>query len=345
MENMDGNTLNSIKTKIENDLACIKSQADLDSIFDKYLGKNGEITNILKSLKDLSVEDKKIIGPIANDLNKFLRDNIFQLQNKFKDESAGFFDISLPGKKIKKGHIHPVSLVSAQAIDIFSSMGFSVIPGYELETEWYNFDALNIPADHPARDMWDTFWIKDDFTNNKDRILLRTHTSPAQIHFMQKNNPPLRVIVPGRTFRHEATDASHEYDFTQLEGLMVDKDINVANFKKIITEFLQKFSGNKDLKIRLRPSFFPFTEPSFEVDASCIRCHGKGCTLCKNTGWMEIMGAGMVHPNVFKSAGLNPNDYQGFAFGVGLDRLTLLKYKIGDIRLLKSGDMRFLEQF
>ncbi|HNZ83988.1 MAG TPA: phenylalanine--tRNA ligase subunit alpha [Candidatus Pacearchaeota archaeon] len=342
---MSENDIDSIKNNIEKDFNCVKSKEDLDAIYEKYLGKNGEVVNILKNLRNLPDNEKKIIGPKANELNKLVRENIFKFQNKFKNESENFFDITRPGKKIKKGHIHPVSLVSSKAIEIFSGMGFSVIPGYELETEWYNFDALNIPADHPARDMWDTFWIKDDFTNKKDKIVLRTHTSPGQVHFMQKNNPPLRVIIPGRTFRHEATDASHEYDFSQLEGLMVDENISVANFKKIITDFLQRFSGNKNLKIRLRPSFFPFTEPSFEVDASCIRCQGKGCSLCKNTGWMEIMGAGMVHPNVFKAAGLNPNNYQGFAFGVGLDRLALLKYNIGDIRLLKSGDMRFLEQF
>jgi len=219
-------------------------------------------------------------------------------------------------------------------------MGFSIVEGPEMETEWYNFDALNIPKNHPARDILSlgkTFYLKN-------QGLLRSQTSSVQVHYMEKNSPPLRIIAPGRIFRAEATDASHETNFYQLEGLMVDKNISVANFKAIIEEFYQKFFA-KPVKIRMRPSYFPFTEPSFEVDLLCINCLGKGCSACQKTGWMEMMGAGMVHPQVFKNSGLNPKFWQGFAFGMGLDRLAMMKYKINDIRLFYSGDLRFLNQF
>jgi len=216
-------------------------------------------------------------------------------------------------------------------------MGFSIAEGPEMETEWYNFDSLNIPKDHPARDLWDTFYLKNG-------LLLRTHTSPVQIRYMEKNNPPLKIIAPGSVFRHEATDASHEFEIFQLEGLIVDKDISVANFKAIIQEFYRLFF-NKPVKIRLIPSYFPFVEPGFQVDMTCLNCGGKGCPSCGQTGWLEMMGAGMVHPNVLKAAGLVPKGLQGFAFGMGIDRLAMMKYKIPDIRLFRSGDLRFLKQF
>jgi len=219
-------------------------------------------------------------------------------------------------------------------------MGFSVVEGPEIETEWYNFNALNFPKDHPARDAVDTFWLKGD----KIKLLLRTHTSPVQVRHMEKNNPPLRIIIPGRVFRHEATDASHEINFYHIEGLMVDKSVSAANFKAIIQEFFQRFF-EKPVKIRLIHSFFPFVEPGFQVDMTCLNCGGKGCSACQKTGWMEMMGAGMVHPQVFKNSGLNPKFWQGFAFGMGLDRLAMMKYKINDIRLFYSGDLRFLQQF
>jgi len=215
-----------------------------------------------------------------------------------------------------------------------------VVEGPEIENEWYNFDALNIPKDHPARDMWDTLYLKPQ------KLLLRTHTSPVQIRYLERNQPPLRIIVPGRVYRREATDASHEINFYQVEGLMVDRKgkVSVANFKAIIEEFVKRFFG-QSVQIRLRPSFFPFTEPSFEVDISCVVCSQKGCSTCQGTGWIEAMGAGMVHPNVFKNAGLNPQEWQGFAFGMGMDRLAMMKYKINDIRLFYGGDLRFLNQF
>lgn len=274
------------------------------------------------------------------------------VKNKAQKEiEKELFDITVPGEKPILGHLHPLTQVKRKAEEIFQTMGFSVIEGPEIETEWYNFDALNIPKEHPARDLWDTFWLKE---NQKPKIknpklLLRTHTSPVQIRYMEKNQPPLRIIIPGRVFRHEATDASHEINFYHIEGLMVGKDVSVSNFKAIIQEFFRRFF-EKPVEIRMRPSYFPFVEPGFEVDTTCLACRGKGCSACQKTGWLEMLGAGMVHPNVFKAAGLTPHQragggWQGFAFGMGLDRLAMMKYKINDIRLFYSGDLRFLGQF
>lgn len=239
----------------------------------------------------------------------------------------------------KKGHIHPLSQVIRDCVEIFTKLGFTVADGPEVETEHYNFDALNVPKDHPARDMWDTFWLADN------KGLLRTHTSPVQVRHMEKNKPPLAIVVPGRVFRYEATDATHEAQFYQLEGLMIDKNISLANMKAILENFLADLF-KADVSIRLRPSYFPFVEPGAEIDMSCFRCKGKGgCPICKGTGWIEIMGAGMVHPSVLNGVGINPRDWQGFAFGVGIDRIAMLKYGIDDIRLFYSGDMRFIDQF
>lgn len=245
---------------------------------------------------------------------------------KIKIKGNEWVDVTVPGVKPALGHLHPLTLVRRKIEEIFGSMGFSVAEGPEMETEWYNFDALNIPKNHPARDLWDTFYL----TNG---LLLRTHTSPVQIRYMEKNQPPLKIIVPGRIFRHEATDFSHEFNFHQVEGLMIDKTVSVANFKAIIQEFFKQFFGESSVQIRMRPSYFPFVEPGFEVD------------MMGKKGWMEMMGAGMVHPNVLNNAGLNPKDWQGFAFGMGMDRLAMMKYKIDDIRLFYSGDLRFLQQF
>jgi phenylalanyl-tRNA synthetase alpha chain len=308
----------------------------------------------LRSLKKLKKEKRIIVGKEANQLKKFIEKRIAEKTRKLQEKSRikapkeEWFDITRPGKKISVGHLHPLTQVRIEVEDIFNSMGFVVIQGPQIENEWYNFDALNIPKDHPARDLWDTLWLKNNPNQRSkvknQKLLLRTHTSPVQIRYMEKNNPPLRIIVPGRVFRHEATDASHAFDFSQLEGLMVDKNVSVASFKAVIQEFFSKFFG-KSLKIRLIPDYFPFTEPSFQVSISCLNCKGKGCPACSRTGWMEMMGAGMVHPNVFKAAGLIPRDWQGFAFGIGLGRLTMMKYKIDDIRLFYSGDLRFLKQF
>jgi len=335
--------IGNLKKEIEKDLKKANDLKKLEEIYKKYLGKKGKITQILNLLPTFPLSQRKKIGQRVNQLKNFL---LSQLEKKSKEirerfqkekEEKEWIDITVPGKKISFGHLHPLTIVKRKIEEIFQGMGFSVVEGPEIETEWYNFDALNVPKDHPARDLWDTFWLKNG-------LLLRTHTSPVQIRYMEKNSPPLRIIAPGRIFRHEATDASHEINFYQVEGLMVDKNVSVAHFKAIIEEFFKRFFS-KEIKIRLRPSFFPFTEPSFEVDMSCVNCKGKGCSVCSHTGWVEMMGAGMVHPNVFKAVKLNPKLWQGFAFGIGMDRLTMMKYKINDIRLFYSGDLRFLHQF
>lgn len=243
-------------------------------------------------------------------------------------------------KKEILGHGHPISKMIEEINSIFAGMGFSIAFGPEIETEQYNFDALNIPKWHPARDMWDTFWLKPENT----RKLLRTHTSPVQIRYMETHTPPLAIIAPGKVYRHEATDATHEAQFYQLEGLMIGKDISLATLKGVLEKFFSQFFA-KEIKIRLRPSYFPFTEPSVEVDMTCIRCGGKGCSTCKGSGFIEIMGAGMVHPKVLENVGIHPRHFQGFAFGAGIDRLAMMKYGIDDVRLLYTGDLRLVNQF
>ena len=369
----------SLKKEAQKEIKKAKDLKELDQIFKEYLGKRGKITQILRSLKELKKEKRIKIGKEANLLKRFIEKELREKTEELKEKARAEIlrkeqiDVTAPGEKVLLGHLHPLTQVQIKVEEIFQSMGFSVIEGPEIENEWYNFDALNIPKDHPARDFWDTLWLKRATSDKRQatRLLLRTHTSPVQVRYMEKNPPPLRIIVPGRVFRHEATDASHEVNFHQIEGLMIGKDISVANFKALIQEFFKRFF-EKPIKIRLRSSYFPFTEPSFEVDMTCLTCGGLqpthhprgprraggrrggrspakggplGCSVCKGTGWMEMIGAGMVHPNVFKAAGLNPKDWQGFAFGMGLDRLAMMKYKINDIRLFYGGDLRFLNQF
>jgi phenylalanyl-tRNA synthetase alpha chain len=238
-----------------------------------------------------------------------------------------------------EGHMHPVTTLVREINSIFEKMGFEFVDGPEMESEYNNFDTLNFPPNHPARDMQDTFWIKD-----KDRMLLRTHTSSVQVPYMKVHKPPMRIIVPGKVFRNEATDATHEAQFHQVEGFMVGKDITLATLKSVLQEFLDKLL-QKDTKIRFRPGFFPFVEPGVEVDALCFKCEGRGCSVCKRSGWIEILGAGMVHPKVLENGGINPRHWQGFAFGIGLERIAMLKYGVEDIRLFYSGDLRFINQF
>jgi len=335
--------LKSLKKRAEKEIKEAKNLKELQGVFQQYLGKKGDITQILRALKNLPKAKRVKIGTEANQVKKFIEHKIKNKAEKMRPttksaEEAAWIDVTVPGRKPLIGHLHPLTLVKRKIEETFQTMGFSVVEGPEIETESYNFDALNIPKDHPARDAWNTFWLKGS------RLLLRTHTSPVQVRYMEKNNPPLKIIVPGKIFRHEATDASHDFQFYHTEGLMVDKEISAANFKAVIQEFFQRFFG-KPVKIRMRPSYFPFTEPSFEVDMTCINCQGKGCSVCSRTGWLEMMGAGMVHPAVFKNSGLNPKHWQGFAFGIGMDRLAMMKYKINDIRLFHSGDLRFLTQF
>lgn len=324
----------------------------------KYVGRNGELTLLFKSLKDMPLAERRAVGPEAMRIRTALEAALRAKKEEFDESRAErrFFDVTKPGKKVGRGHVHPLTLVDLEVRRIFASMNFSVIEGPEVETERYNFDALNIPEGHPARDMWDTFWLKGPDSklssyggspegrqiakgkNHKpfalgQKLLMRTHTSPMQIRYMETHTPPFQIIVPGRVFRYEATDASHEINFYQFEGLMVGSDVTLANFKFIIEEFFKKLYGPK-LAFRFRPSYFPFVEPGLEVD---IKLPGGR--------WLEVMGAGMVHRNVFDAVRYDPDDVQGFAFGAGLDRLAMIKYGIPDIRLLYSGDLRFTNQF
>lgn len=336
--------LQNIKNRAKKEIESAKNTKVLDDVFKKYLGKKGKLTQVLRSIKTLSEKERKKKGRVANqikkEVNEMIKSKLSLLQKKRVVSRKERLDITVSGKKPFIGHLHPLTQIERKIVEIFKSLGFSVAEGPEVETEYYNFDALNMSKDHPARDMWDTFWLLPE----KDNLLLRTHTSPVQVRYMEKHTPPLRIIAPGRCFRHEATDASHEAQLYHVEGLMVGKDVSVAHFKAIIQEFLNRYF-EESVKFRLRPSFFPFTEPSFEIDVSCLLCKGKGCSACSQTGWLEMIGAGMVHPNVFKAAGYNPKNWQGFAFGMGMDRLAMMKYKIDDIRLFHAGDLRFLNQF
>jgi len=322
--------LDQIRQKALKQIEAESDLKNLEAIYRQYLGKKGELTLVLRSLKQMSEKQRKQKGKLANQVKKEIKQALKEKQEKGIKQakvSKEWIDVTAPGVLPPQGHLNPITLVQRQAEEIFQSMGFSILDGPEIETEYYNFDALNIPENHPARDLWDTFWLK-----NLD-LILRTHTSPMQARYMEKNSPPLRIIVPGRCFRHEATDASHNFQFHQIEGLMVGTNISVTNFKGIIEEFLKKFFS-PDVEMRLRPGYFPFVEPGFEIDIKR-----------KDRDWLEIMGAGMVHPNVFKSAGYKPGKWQGFAFGVGIDRLAMLKYGINDIRLFYGNDLRFLRQF
>ncbi len=274
------------------------------------------------------------------DLEQMIEQKKRELSEKeeMESESKEKIDITIPGHKIKKGALHPLTHILRRSVDIFTSMGFEVVFGPEVEDEFHNFDALNIPKDHPARDMQDTFWI----TN---KLLLRTQTSAVQIRYMEKNMPPFRIISPGRVFRRESIDATHEVQFYQLECLVVEKKLSLANLKFLLEEFFKKLIKNNKLSVRFRPSYFPFVEPGVEVDLSCFKCGKKGCSLCKHTGWIEVGGAGMVHPNVFKSVKLDPREYKGFAFGMGIDRIAMITYGIDDIRLFYNPDLRVLNQF
>jgi len=332
----------SIRENAKKDIQNAKDAKAIDAVRIKYLGrKDGALTNVLKSLKDMSLEEKRKIGVEANALKLELEGLIEKKEKELSAKGGKRLDVTKPGKKVALGHLHPLTKIDKEIRDIFSSINFTIVDGPELEDEYHNFDALNIPADHPARDMWDTFWVKPTTDNGEKikvseksgKLLMRTHTSPMQIRYMETHKPPFQIIVPGRTFRYEATDASHEINFYQVEGLMVGPDITLANFKFVIETFFKKFFG-KELEFRYRPSYFPFVEPGVELD---IKLPGGK--------WLEVMGAGMVHRNVFDAVKYDRREVQGFAFGMGLDRLAMIKYSIPDIRLFYSGDARFTEQF
>ncbi len=320
------------------------SSGEVEELRVKLLGKKGELTEMLKDLKNMAIEERKQFGQEANELknelSEFLEAKSKELSaNDVKKSlsSSSSFDISLPGTQFKVGSLHPVTIVQKEIERIFTGMGFNIVDGPEAEEEFYNFEALNIPKHHPARDMQDTYWLENG-------SLLRTHTSPCQVRAMQKYGAPLKVIAPGRCFRNESTDASHENTFFQLEGMMIDKNVSIANLIYVMKLLLSEVF-NRDVKIRLRPGFFPFVEPGFELDLNCMICGGKGCPTCKQSGWIELLPCGMVHPNVLRYGGIDPEEYTGFAFGLGLTRLAMMKYGISDIRVLNSGDLRAVEQF
>jgi phenylalanyl-tRNA synthetase alpha chain len=331
--------LQALKKQVVAELQEVKNDEFLLSLKQKYLGRKGELANILKEVKNLAVEEKPRIGKLANEIKNELI-GLFAKNEKVMNNRqmpALDFDSTLPGQIKEVGHLHPSTIVRYEVEEIFAQLGFSVYEGPQLESDYYNFTALNIPADHPARDTQDTFWLENGH-------LLRTQTSNLQVRMLEKYGAPFRGIFPGRVFRYEATDASHDHTFYQLEGLMVDKDINMGNLIAIMKALLSSFF-NAEVDVRLRPGFFPFVEPAFELDIKCLICDGQGCPVCKQSGWVELLPCGLVHPEVLRASHLDPQVYSGFAFGVGLTRLVMMKYKIDDIRLLQSGDLRFLKQF
>jgi len=324
-------------------LAEIRDAVDSDAVERlrvRYIGRKGELTGILRDMANLSEDERPTVGKFANEVKSIITAAIDTTLEKINSQAdtagASSFDFTLPGRVGYIGHTHPITLVYNQIVDIFIGMGFDLAEGPEVELDYYNFEALNFPKHHPARDMQDTFYIDED-------VLLRTHTSPVQIRVMENQPPPVKVIAPGKVYRHDY-DVTHTPMFHQVEGLMVGDDITMADLKGVLTAFVHAMYGRQK-KLRFRPSFFPFTEPSAEVDIQCVICGGGGCRVCKGTGWIEILGSGMVDPNVFRMAGYDPEEVSGFAFGMGIERIAMLKYGIDDLRLLFENDIRFISQF
>ncbi len=315
----------------------------LNEIRVAYLGKKGELTQVLKGMKDVKPEDRPMVGQYVNDTRKAIEEKLEEVKTKLEEEvlnqklKAEVIDVTLPAKKNNVGHRHPNTIALEEVERIFVGMGYEVVEGPEVEYDYYNFEALNIPENHPAKDEQDTFYVND-------KILLRTQTSSVQVHEMEKGKLPIRMISPGRVFRADEVDATHSPSFHQIEGLVIDKNVTFADLKGTLAQFAKELFG-EDTKVKFRPHHFPFTEPSAEVDVSCFKCHGKGCRMCKGSGWIEILGCGMVHPHVLEMSGIDPEEYTGFAFGVGLERIALLKYEIDDMRLMYENDTRFLKQF
>ena len=333
-----------IKSGLDIDLSNIKTTSDLVNLKVKYLGKKGLVTELTANMKDLSIDERKEVGRVSNDVRMLVANKInikeeeiklIELNNKLEKETI---DITLPSKKLKRGSRHPFNRIVEDVEDFFVSMGYDVVDGPELETDENCFQLLNLPLGHPARDAQDTFYIDDEY-------LLRTQTSSVQARTMQSNTEktPIRMICPGKVYRRD-DDATHSHQFGQVEGLVIDKNVSLADLKGTLELFAKKMLGD-NTKVRFRPSYFPFTEPSVEVDVTCFKCGGKGCPLCKQTGWIEVLGAGMVHPNVLRMGGYDPEVWSGFAFGTGLDRLAMFKYAIPDMRYLYANDIRFLSQF
>ena len=327
-------------------LGAIEDAAGMDKLNDvkvAFLGKKGQLSSLLKGMKDVAPEDRPKVGQIVNETRQAIEEVLdaakkdLAAKKRELQMKSEVIDVTLPAKKAELGHKHPNTLAREEIEKIFIGMGYEVVEGPEVEYDYYNFEALNIPANHPAKDEQDTFYIND-------KILLRTQTSPVQVRVMEQKKPPIRMIAPGRVFRADEVDATHSPSFHQIEGMVIDKGITFSNLKGTLTQFVQKLFG-KETKVKFRPHHFPFTEPSAEMDVSCFKCGGKGCRFCKGEGWIEILGCGMVHPRVLRMSGIDPEEYSGFAFGIGLERITLLKYEIDDMRLLYENDDRFLKQF
>lgn len=335
--------LEKIRDEAIENISKVKDLEHLERLRLKYLGKKGELTRILRGMGDLPAEERPIMGRLANEVRTLIQVQLDKCRKELEEKLLEYrlreetIDVTVPGKKIERGNLHPLTSVCNEIADIFIGMGFEVVEGPDVELEYYNFEALNIPESHPSRDVQDTFYITDE-------ILLRTHTSPVQVRTMEEKDPPIRIIVPGRVYRSDDVDATHSPIFHQIEGLVVDENITMADLKGVLDVFVKELFGERT-QTKFRPHYFPFTEPSMEVDATCVTCGGKGCRVCSDTGWIEILGAGMVHPNVLKYGGIDPDRYSGFAFGLGLDRIANLKYGIDDIRLLYENDIRFLRQF
>lgn len=335
--------LELIRAAAQTALEQIASRSELEDLRVKFLGKKGELTAVLKQMGKLSAEERPVIGQMANDIRASIEAAVTRKAAELEEAllnarlASEVVDVTLPGVRAPRGHKHPMTLVLDEVKDIFVGMGFEVADGPEVETAYYNFTALNTPENHPAREMQDTFYITPD-------MLLRTQTSSVQIRVMEKRKPPIRVISPGRVYRKDELDATHSPMFHQIEGLVVDRGVTMADLKGTLETLVKRIYGD-DARIRLRPHHFPFTEPSCEVDVMCFKCHGEGCTTCKGEGWIELLGAGMVHPNVLTMCGIDPDEFSGFAFGVGLERLTMRRFAIGNMRLLFENDVRFLEQF
>lgn len=335
--------LQSIRELAAQAMAACTDSRELDAVRVKYLGKKGEVTALMKNMRNLTPEERPAFGQMVNDLRAAIETGL--AENKARLEEAAMaaklksetIDVTMPGETFTMGKKHPINIVLDEVKDIFIGMGFSIGEGPEVEKDWYNFEALNIPKDHPARDTQDTFYISDN-------VVLRTQTSPIQIRTMEHKKPPIRIIAPGRVFRSDAVDATHSPLFHQIEGLVVDKGIRMSDLKGILEMFAKKLYG-EDTVVRFRPHHFPFTEPSAEMDMQCFKCHGAGCPLCKNEGWIEILGCGMVHPKVLEVCDIDPNEYSGYAFGIGLERIVMSRYKITDIRMFYENDVRFLHQF
>ncbi len=327
-------------------LAKIAETNALDKLNDirvSYLGKKGELTEVLKGMKDVAAEERPKVGQLVNDTRNIIEEKLEEMKSKLaaaareKQLREEVIDVTLPAKKNNVGHRHPNSIALEEVQRIFVGMGYEVVEGPEVEYDYYNFEALNIPANHPAKDEQDTFYIND-------KMLLRSQTSPVQVREMEKGKLPIRMIAPGRVFRADEVDATHSPSLHQIEGLVIDKNITFSDLKGTLAQFAQELFG-ENTKVKFRPHHFPFTEPSAEVDVTCFKCGGKGCRMCKGSGWIEILGCGMVHPNVLRMSGIDPEEYSGFAFGMGLERIALLKYEIDDMRLLYENDTRFLKQF